>query len=788
MRILHRYRSASGEAPSHAQSPQPRSWTAWRGPFAPATSATDAPPRLEIGPRSFHNHPRRPRLLLRFFFAFAASAAVLLALLLAASLVLTTIAIPDPMALRGNKVERAPVLHIMAADGSLVARRGRSFDYVPFDMLPPHVVDAVLAIEDRRFFSHWGVDPLGLVRASYANLRAGRYVQGGSTLTQQLAKNLFLSSERRISRKLEELYLAFWLELRLSKQDIVELYLNRVYFGGGAYGIEAASQRFFNTSARELSLQQAAVLAGLLKAPSRFSPHSDPASARRRGMVVIRSMREAGFVTKAAARAASLKRVVFTRPGKEQNHLPGFEFAIDYVLESLPPLQKVGAGALLVETTIDPRLQTMAQTSATELLAVHGAEARANQAAVVVLSPSGEILALVGGVNYVQSQFNRAVRARRQPGSAFKPFVYLAALEAGMKPASTVLDVPVSINGYAPRNLSGTFIGETTMREALAHSINSVAVHLHNDNGMRSTREVANRLGVRTEAVDSPSMALGTSAASLLELTGAYGVFANGGFGISPHIVKSIRTETGKLIYQRASASKKSIVDASHAAMMSDMLNAALVHGTGRRAAIPHHPAAGKTGTSQGFRDAWFVGYTGHMIAGVWLGNDNGTPMNRISGGTLPAVLWQRLMRAAHQPLQPMLLPGTAMALSASKPPELPDRSRRTDPIAELMRRVGARQVSRSLDLAKGEAAVTAKKATPRQQQPVPPVAPAKADFIERQLQALQSQEALGSSAAAGVSAAADSNGSSFQGTASTFAPPATFGHYPEGRMSLGVQ
>ncbi len=567
-----------------------------------------------------------------------------------------TAVMPDPMSLRQK--ERAPVIRILASDGSVLAERGAAHDFMPLDLLPKHVIDAVVATEDRRFYEHWGLDPAGLARAFFANLRAGRFVQGGSTLTQQLAKNLFLTSDRTLGRKLEELLLAVWLELRLGKSDILELYLNRVYFGGGAYGIEAAAQRYFEKSARELTLAEAAVIAGLLKAPSKFAPSASPGAARARGRSVVQKMRAADLIGQAEERRALVERVRFaeTKPQKEQS---GIEYAVDFVLERMPPLVGAGHAEIVVETTLDAGLQRRAHAIVARKLAEQGETLQASQAALIVLDPDGGIRAMIGGRSYAESQFNRAVKARRQPGSAFKPFVFLAALESGMTPDSIGYDLPLSIEGWTPRNTNGRYQGAMPLRRALAESVNTIAARLQMDVGAGRIAEVAARLGVKSELRQDPSMALGTSEVALAELVGSYGVLANGGAAIVPHAIRRVRMSSGRVLYARRATRTEQVVAPAHVGAMNDMLNAALVQGTGRRAALAHHPAAGKTGTTTDFRDAVFVGYTAHFVAGVWVGNDTGKPMNRVMGGGLPAEIWREVMVAAHAGRAPLTLPGT---------------------------------------------------------------------------------------------------------------------------------
>jgi penicillin-binding protein 1A len=595
-------------------------------------------------------------LKIRILLALPAAGALALAASLLTMMIYYTVTFPHPLAMRGK--ERAPVIRILARDGSVLAERGAAADYMPLDLLPRHVRGAVVATEDRRFYDHYGLDPIGLVRAFFTNLRAGRFAQGGSTLTQQLAKNLFLTPDRTISRKIEELGLALWLELRLSKADILELYLNRVYFGGGAYGIEAASQRYFDKSARELTIAEAALIAGLLKAPSKYSPAASPGAARARSRVVLAKMVEAGVIGVEDERRAIEERIVFYEP-KSQREPTGVEYAIDFVLERLPPLLGAGHAEVVVETTLDANLQRRANEIVSKSLNKQGEALGVSQAAVAVLDTDGGIRALVGGRNYTESQFNRAVKARRQPGSAFKPLVYLAALEAGMTPDSAMYDLPLSIDGWAPRNDNGQYVGEITMRRALAQSVNTVAVRLNQALGSQKTAQAARRLGIKSDLREGPSLPLGTSEVTLLEMTGAYSVFANGGTAVEPHAIRRVRMSSGRVLFVRDVPRTAQIVDPLTVGAMNDMLNSALVSGTGKRAGIANHPAAGKTGTTQDFRDAWFVGYTSHLTAGVWIGNDSGKAMNRAMGGGLPAEIWRQLMAAAHDGKAPLALPGT---------------------------------------------------------------------------------------------------------------------------------
>lgn len=584
---------------------------------------------------------------------------------LGALLLYFTATLPHPLSLR-NK-ERAPVVRVLARDGAVLAERGAAHDYVPLDMVPRHVRNAVVATEDRRFFEHHGIDPWGLIRAAFANLRAGRAAQGGSTLTQQLAKNLFLSPNKTMARKFEELALAVWLETRLSKADILELYLNQVYFGGGAYGIEAAAQRYFDKPVRQLTLGEAAIIAGLLKAPSKYSPASSPGAARARGRLVLERMLAAGVITEEEARRAMRHPIRFAE-AKRQRDLAGAEYAVEFVLERLPRLIGSGHGEVIVETTIDAGLQTKAQAIVEKHLAKDGAAQGAGQAAVVVLDLEGHILALVGGRNHATSEFNRAAKARRQPGSAFKPFVYLAALEKGATPDTIAYDQPLSIGGWSPRNDNGRYQGPVSLRQAITQSINTVAVRLAMDVGPGRVAALARRLGIASDLREEPSLALGTSEVTLLELAGAYDVLASGGLGVEPRAIRRIRLGSGRVLYASEAPTNAQLVAPELAGAIGDMLHSAVALGTGRRAAIPGHAAAGKTGTTQDFRDAWFVGYTGQAVAGVWVGNDNGAPMRNVTGGGLPAMIWHDVMLVAHAGKPSLPLPAPPLAETAMGP------------------------------------------------------------------------------------------------------------------------
>ncbi|MBY0562301.1 MAG: penicillin-binding protein 1A [Hyphomicrobium sp.] len=600
------------------------------------------------------------RLKLKYRLAFGAGVLCtgLLMLTFAVMMVYYTVVFPDPLAIRNTA--HAPLVRILARDGSTLTERGAPREYVSLDQLPKVVPAAVVATEDRRFFDHYGVDPVGMIRAMFANLRAGRFAQGGSTLTQQLAKNLFLTQDRTLTRKLAELGLALWLEVRLSKPEILELYLNQVYFGGGAYGIEAASRRYFDKSARELTLPEAALIAGLLKAPSKYSPAASPGAARARARVVISKMFDAGFISEAQETQALAQTLVFNEQKMAKASVDS-GYVVDYVLEQVEAMTGGDDTDLVVETTIDKTLQRRAQEIVADSLAQKGTALGASQAAVAVLDRDGGIRALVGGRDYADSQFNRAVKAKRQPGSAFKPFVYLAALQRGMSPATVANDAPITIGGWSPKNDKNEYVGPITLRRALAQSVNTVAVRLNQDIGRGTAADLAERLGVKSELREGPALALGTSEVTLLELAGAYTAFSNGGDVVGPHVIVRVATAQGRVLFESKPPAHTRIAEADRLGALNDMLNAAVVYGTGRRAALADQPVAGKTGTTQDFRDAWFMGYTSHLTAGVWVGNDNGKPMNRATGGTLPAEIWKQVMRVAHEGLAPEPLPGTVI-------------------------------------------------------------------------------------------------------------------------------
>ena len=569
--------------------------------------------------------------------------------------------------------KRPPTIQIVGLGGRVIATRGdMPGASVPLRELPPYLPQAFIAVEDRRFYRHFGIDPVGVARAVYANLVQRSFAQGGSTLTQQLAKNLFLTQERTVQRKIQEIVLALWLERKYSKPQILEVYLNRMYFGAGAYGVEAAARRYFNKSARQVTLAEAAMLAGLVKSPSRLAPTHNPDGAERRAKIVLDAMADAKLIPQATA-AAALRRpvAVVTQSASSANYVA------DWIMDVLNDRVGRVEEDLVVETSIDPVLQAAAETALAEELAQKGAKYGVGQGAIVTMSPQGSVHALVGGRNYNESQFNRAVSAKRQPGSAFKPFVYLTALERGLTPDTVREDRPIQLRGWRPENYKHEYYGRVTLRQALSRSMNTVAVRLTLEVGPKAVVKTAHRLGIASKLEPNASIALGTSEVSLMEMVGAYAVFANGGFAVSPHVIERVRTLTGKVRYVRTKQSFGRIVDARPAAMMNAMMQETLRSGTATRAGVPGWSAAGKTGTSQDFRDAWFIGYTSHLVTGVWFGNDDGAPTRKMTGGGLPVETWNRVMQAAHHGIPVASLVGTSMdpgrsAGTTAPPDDLP--------------------------------------------------------------------------------------------------------------------
>jgi len=538
---------------------------------------------------------------------------------------------------------RRPSVTLLAGNGAVLATFGDLYGGpVRFNQIPPYLVQAVVATEDRRFFDHPGMDPVGILRAAWTNLRAGAVRQGGSTLTQQIAKNLFLTPERSIRRKVQEMLLAFWLEARFDKRQLFAIYINRVYFGAGAWGVEAAARRYFARRTEQVALRQAALLAGLLKAPSRYSPLIDAKRAAARADQVIDNMVAAGFLTARQARAAKREGLGVAAAARGT----GARYFADWLLDRASGYIGPTARDLVIHTTLMPRLQRLAEARVEAALKRDGKRSAVEQAALVAMAPDGAVRVMVGGRDWGKSQFNRATQAMRQPGSAFKLFVYLAALEAGMRPGDTVLDAPLTIDGWRPRNYTGRYRGPVTLADAMAGSINTAAVRISEKVGRGRVAAVAERLGITAPLKTHPSLALGASEVTLLELTGAYAALANRGVAAWPYGITEISDAGGRVLYRRAGQGAGRVIEPAALAPLQRMLEGVIDHGTGRAARLGR-PAAGKTGTSQEFRDAWFVGFTAELVCGVWVGNDDSAPMKRVTGGGLPARLWRDFMRAA---------------------------------------------------------------------------------------------------------------------------------------------
>ncbi|GLK50688.1 transglycosylase domain-containing protein [Maricaulis virginensis] len=568
-------------------------------------------------------------------------------------------------------VRREPAVTLTDREGRVLAVRGPLYARaVALESLPEHVPQAFLAIEDQRFYRHTGVDFRGVARALWRNFRAGATVEGGSTITMQLVKNLMLSPDRELRRKIQEMRLARALERQLSKTEILELYLNRIYLGARAYGIEAAAERYFDKSATELTLAEAALLAALPKAPSRLDPTINLDAARARAAQVLAAMEEAGYITATEHAEALAEPAEPVADTSDPNATSNWGHAFDMALTEAQRLVPGDIPDLIIRTTLDPALARAANETVERVLSEQGEAAHAGEAAIVLLAPDGAIRAFAGGRDYRDSQFNRAVQARRQPGSAFKPIVFAAALEAGYDPSSAVWDEPVDLEGWTPQNFSGSYRGLVTLQEALKRSINTVAVQVADEVGIGRIVEMGHRLGIRSDLPELPAIALGAAEVNLVELTAAYSVFANDGERREPYFILSITNSRGDVLYEHRDPGAERALETETARAMSTMLQDVVMTGTGRRAALPGRASAGKTGTSQSFRDAWFIGYTADYTAGVWVGNDDDSPMENVTGGGLPAQIWRDFMVQVHEGLP-------ARALSAPAPRTRSEREER---------------------------------------------------------------------------------------------------------------
>lgn len=545
---------------------------------------------------------------------------------------------------------RAPAIKFYDMNGQFIASRGPQYgENVRLAALPDYVPKAFLAAEDRRFYQHGAVDPWAIARAARANQKAGRVVEGGSTITQQLAKGMFLSPDQNLKRKIQEAALAYKLEQMLSKDEVLELYLDRIYFGANTFGLDGASRTYFGKPATQLNLSEAALLASLPKAPSRMALHRNMDKALQRQRLVLERMRGENWISDAEMRAAlaAPPRLAATALANEGDN----GYLIDYAQAEV--LRMVGQNSpdLNVTLTVDPRLQSAGAQVLRRIIEVDGKASGASQGAMIALDSTGAIRTMVGGVDYTKSVFNRAVQAKRQPGSSFKPFIYAAALEKGVLPTDTRVDEPVKIGGWEPKNYGGKYAGAVTVESALARSLNTVAVKLGEEVGPAAIANLAGRFGITTLPPNpNLSVSLGAYEVPLIEMTSAYQVFQQAGSRLRPYIVAQIQTTDGQVIYTHQTSSPVPAYDIHWASMMVKMMQKVVTAGTGTRANFGR-PAAGKTGTSQNFRDAWFIGFTPDYVAGVWVGNDNDRPMNQVTGGQVAAAIWKDYMVTAHMNL-----------------------------------------------------------------------------------------------------------------------------------------
>lgn len=564
-------------------------------------------------------------------------------------------------------VNRQSAIVVLDRNGEEIAARGARYgEQVEPEELPDYLLKAFLSTEDRRFYDHSGVDLRGALRAAITNVRSGAVVEGGSTITQQLAKNLFLSPDQTYKRKAREALLALWLEGHYSKDKILSLYLNRIYLGAGAYGIESAALTYFGKSARDVTLAEAAMLAGLPKAPSTYAPTQNLLGAQRRAADVIDNLLETGEIEPFEAHEARLNPATVIN----QNTDSDLGYFFDYVAAKAKELAPAVGGDIVVTTTIDQKLQRDAEAAVAAALDVETRLKGADQAALIAYDSSGALRAMVGGRAYKESQFNRAVQAKRQPGSAFKPFVYVAAMENGFSPSSRLIDQPVEFDGWAPTNYTDNYVGPVRLTEAMAKSINTIAAQLTEFVGPSKVAAAAMRFGVP----DVPSfraIALGAVDVTLEELTAAYLPFALGGLKPETYAIERIETRDEKILYVHETPEPERVMDPAVAKNMTHMLYQVTLSGTGRRANLGRRPAAGKTGTTNEWRDAWFVGYTAQITAGVWVGNDDYVPMDEVTGGSVPARIWKDFMMSAHLGLPIKKLDGAYPAATYASEPLL---------------------------------------------------------------------------------------------------------------------
>lgn len=551
---------------------------------------------------------------------------------------------------------REKAIEFVDTNGETIAIRGPRYGRaVNLETLPAHVPQAFIAAEDKRFYEHDGADTQAIIRAVWANLTSGETVSGASTITQQLIKNLVLTPEQTLKRKAQEVRLARQLEQRLSKEEILELYLNRVYFGSGFYGLGAASRFYFGKPPEELDIAEASLLATLPQAPSRLALNNNMSDAKARQVYVLRQMVDAGFITKAEAAAAEAEEVELAEPSERD---PQFGYALDAATERVDEILPSLPGDLVVQLTIDAELQAKIDEAFSKRMSEEGTKQKASQAAGLVMDKNGRILAMYGGVDYNENQFNRATQALRQPGSAFKPFVYATALREGLSPYDVRRDEPITIDNWSPENYSRVFSGPMTLSEALKDSVNTIAAQLGQEVGEEAIISLAKSFGITSPLEPLPSIALGSQEVSLRDLTRAYGAFMTGGLRMDPYIIEKISNSRGDVLYERPEYDPARVYSKKDAETMVAMMARVVTDGTGRRAAIDGWELAGKTGTSQDSRDAWFAGFSAVRVGAVWVGNDDDSPMAKVTGGGLPAALWHDMMVLAHDGIEPQPLEG----------------------------------------------------------------------------------------------------------------------------------
>ncbi len=629
---------AEKKKPAKRKSPAKKPASRAKKP-APRKPATRRPAKKTVAKLRWY---KRRNFWVKFFYLM-----MMLFFLMIAGLALIARDLPDISKL--DVIEKSPGITITTVDGMILATYGDVYgEFIPYKELPPSVVKAVLATEDRRFFDHPGVDIWGIARAMVRNIQAGGFVQGGSTITQQVAKNVFLTPDRTLYRKVQEALLALWLEGRFSKEEILAIYMNRVYLGAGVYGVDAAAKRYFGKGARELTLVESASLAGLLKAPSRYAPTADFERAKKRTHQVLLNMVDADMLIESEVQPAldSFEPPATYRKDGDDS---GKRYFTDWIAERVPLYTGDINEDIIVVTTLDPKMQREAEDAVHAFVEKYGEEKQFDQAALLSMTPGGAVRAMVGGADYRESQYNRATQAKRQPGSVFKIFAYLAALEAGAKPTSLVVDEPVEIevNGkkWRPTNFGGEYRGEIELQEALKHSVNTIAVKLGDAVGFQNVANLARRFGIVDLPVH-PSMVLGSVEVTPLEMTTAYAHLANRGQRVEPYGILKITTQSGEEVYKHSQIGNWQVVSNNVVNMMNHMLTQVPNGGTGGRANIGR-PVAGKTGTSQNYRDAWFIGFTPQYVTSVWVGNDNNGPTKGITGGNIPAMIWGDFMRKA---------------------------------------------------------------------------------------------------------------------------------------------